>query len=97
LNNWYNELPPALQDKLGNFYDKMEGWLSNDEDAYLRYAFNKKLYYPWSMTAGLNYQINKKWMITAMYTFLGSREQLVLGFNWRFGFFGKTLLEGVEF
>jgi hypothetical protein len=97
LNNWYNGLPPNLQDDFSGFYDAMEGWLSNENDTYLYYEFNKSLAYPWSMTVGLNYQVNHRHTFAAIYTFLGSREQLVLSYNYRFGFKGKTLLSGVEF
>jgi hypothetical protein len=48
------------------------------------------------MTAGVNYQINHRYTLMAMYTFLGSREQLVLSFNYRFGFKGKNLMAGVN-
>ena len=96
LNDWYDELPGNQLETFSGFYDKMSGWLSNEGDTYLYYSFNKKLYYPWSMTVGANYQINHRYTVMAMYTFLGSREQLVLSFNYRFGFKGKTLLSGSE-
>lgn len=94
LDDWYNDLPDNQQDRLGDFYGAMSGWLSNEEGTILHYSFNKKLYYPWSATAGLNYQINKRYILMAMYTFLGSREQMVVSFNYRFGFKGKNVLAG---
>jgi hypothetical protein len=97
LDDWYNGLPPHEQELFGPIYDKIDGWLNNGKSGDLYYAFNKKLYYPWSMTVGANWQINKRWMGTALYTFLGSREQLTLGLNYRFGFKGKTLLSGTTF
>jgi hypothetical protein len=98
LNNWYGDLPESKQEEFGNIYDKLEGWLSNDGgDSYIYYTFSKKLFYPWSMTTGLNYQINKRYTVMALATYLGSRKQMVLSFNYRFGHKGKTLLSGVEF
>ncbi len=97
LDDWYDGLPANEQELFANFYDNMSGWLSDEEDTILYYQFDKKLYYPWSMTVGLNWQIDKRFMLTGLYTFLGSRQQMVIGFNYRFGFRGKTLLSGVEF
>jgi len=97
LEDWYNGLPPAEQELFADIYNKLDGWLNDGKDDNLYYDFNKKMYYPWAMTAGLNWQINKRWMVTGVYTFLGSREQLTLGLNYRFGFKGKTLLSGIEF
>lgn len=94
LDDWYTDLPINQQDGLGDFYNAMSGWLSNEEGTILHYTFNKKLYYPWSATAGVNYQINKRFILMAMYTFLGSREQMVVSFNYRFGFKGKNVLAG---
>jgi hypothetical protein len=96
LDNWYNGLTPEEQEKLGPIYNKIDDWLNGGEDD-LYYSFNKKLYHTWAMTLGLNYQINRRWMIEVIYTFLGSREQLTTGFNYRFGFKGKTILSGVTF
>jgi hypothetical protein len=46
------------------------------------------------MTLGANYQINHRWTINSIYTFLGSREQFIIGLNYRFGFKGKNLFVG---
>lgn len=94
LDDWYYDLPESQQDRLSDFHGAMSGWLSNEEGTILHYSFNKKLYYPWSATAGLNYQINKRYILMVMYTFLGSRDQLVVSLNYRFGFKGKNVLAG---
>lgn len=95
LDDWYDELPQNQQEAFAGMYDKLGNWLSDEEDTYLYYSFNKKLYYPWSMTLGVNYQINHRYIVMAMYTFLGSREQLLVSFNYRFGIKGKNYLKGV--
>jgi hypothetical protein len=96
LNDWYSELPQYQQETFREFYETLQAGLNGEEDKYIYYSFDKKLYYPWSMTAGVNYQINHRYILMAMYTFLGSREQLVISFNYRFGFKGKNLMEGVN-
>jgi hypothetical protein len=96
LNDWYDGLPQNVQTDLEDVYDRVEGWLSNDSDAYLYYTFDKKLYYPWSMTVGLNYQVTHRHIVMALYSFLGSREQLTLSYNYRFGFKGKNMLSGAK-
>jgi hypothetical protein len=78
------------------FYETLQGGLAGEGDKYLYYEFDKKLYYPWSMTVGINYQINRRYILDAIYTFLGSRNQLVIGFNYRFGFKGKNVLSGAN-
>lgn len=94
LNTWYNGLPPHLQDKFEPIYDKLEGWLSDDSDSLIYYGFNKKVPKPWSMTIGANYQINHRWDINTIYTFLGSRNQFTIGLNYRFGLKGKNMFAG---
>ena len=96
LNDWYDGLSVNNQNRLSDFYDGMEGWLSGSGTT-LHYTFDKNLYYPWSATIGANYSINKRFGLMAMYTFLGSREQLVLSFSYRFGFKGKNMLSSMEF
>ena len=87
LDDWYDELPQNQQKIFAGLYDKLNNWMSNEGDSYL--------YYPWSMTVGANYQINHRYTFMAMYTFLDSREQLVVSFNYRFGIKGKNILHGV--
>jgi opacity protein-like surface antigen len=94
LNNWWDGLGPKEQEKLQPLYDALSGWLEDDSDTIIYYGFNKKLPQAWSMTLGANYQINHRWSINTIYTFLGSREQFTLGLNYRFGFKGKNLFAG---
>jgi hypothetical protein len=47
------------------------------------------------MTLGVNYQLNHRWMFNSIYTFLGSREQITVSLNYRFGLRGKNFLEGL--
>jgi hypothetical protein len=95
LDAWYGELTDPAQELLGGIYDGLSSWLRNDESSFLYYKFDKSLYYPISMTVGVNYQLNHRWMFNGIYTFLGSREQITLSLNYRFGFRGKNFLEGL--
>jgi len=95
LEDWYNELPEYKQDAVSDLYEAFQSSLSGEGDEFIYYTFDKKLYYPWSMTVGVNYQINARFILDAFYTFLGSRNQLVVGVNYRFGFKGKNFMEGV--
>lgn len=95
LDDWYDELPQNQQNIFAGLYGNLNSWLSNEGDSFLYYSFNKKLHYPWSMTMGANYQINHRYTAMAMYTFLGSRVQLVLSFSYRFGIKGKNVLHGL--
>ncbi|MFK5856044.1 MAG: hypothetical protein QM503_07935, partial [Bacteroidota bacterium] len=97
LTDWYDELPQMQQETFREFYETIHGALGGEDDKYLYYEFDKKMPYPWSMTLGLDYQINHRYLLNAFYTFLGSRNQLVIGFNYRFGFKGKNVLAGVTF
>jgi len=96
LDDWYNELPYQQQEIFYDLYNTLDGFLSDGNDGELHYEFDKKLYYPWSMTVGASWQINKRWMLSGLYTFLGSREQFTAGLAYRFGWNGKTLLSGVQ-
>ena len=94
LNAWYGDLTSREQEVLAPIYDGLSGWLSRDESTFIYYSFNKRLYYPWSLSAGVNFQINHRYQLTGMYSFLGSREQIVLGLTYRFGWKGKNVLSG---
>jgi hypothetical protein len=97
LTDWYDELPQKQQETFKEFYETFHAALGGEGDKYIYYEFDKKMPYAWAMTVGLNYQINRRYILEAIYTFLGSRNQLVVGFNYRFGFKGKNVLSGVTF
>lgn len=95
LNNWYDDLPNTEQEVLAPIYNGASKWLSSEEPVELNYRFNKELYYPVSMNVGFNFQYNHRYNLTAIYSFLGSRSQLVVGLGYRFGWKGKNLLSGL--
>ena len=97
LDDWYDGLTDPEKAVFGGIYEGVSNYLNTPNETAIYYDFNKRLYYPVSMTLGLNYQLNPRWNFNAQYTFLGSREQFVFGFNYRFGLRGKNLMEGMTF
>ena len=95
LDAWYGDLNDTEQEIFGGLYNGLSGWLNNDEPINLHYNFDKRLNLPVSMTAGFNFQLNHRYQFNAIYTFLGSRQQLTFGVNYRFGFKGKNYLRGL--
>ena len=97
LDAWYEDLSDPQKEVFGGLYGGLSDWLNTPSDASIYYDFNKRLYYPVSMSLGVNYQLNPRWNFNGVYTFLGSREQFVFGFNYRFGIKGKNLMTGMTF
>ena len=95
LDDWYDDLSSTEQGVIGPIYNGISSWLNNEDPIELHYAFEKSLYYPLSLMVGFNFQINHRYNVTGLYTFLGSRDQIVVGLGYRFGFKGNNLLEGV--
>jgi hypothetical protein len=56
LDAWYGELTDPAQELMGGIYNGLSAWLRNDESSVLHFRFTKSLYYPVSMTLGVNYQ-----------------------------------------
>ncbi len=94
LNEWYNDLTNKEQEVLAPIYNGASKWLSSEDPLALNYRFNKKLYYPVSLNVGVNFQLSHRYTLTSTYSFLGSRNQLVIGLGYRFGWKGKNLLSG---
>jgi len=95
LDAWYGDLNDPQKEMFGELYNGLSGWLNAAEPINLHYDFNKRLNYPMSMTAGANFQLSHRYQFNAMYTFLGSRQQLTFGVSYRFGFKGKNYLRGL--
>ncbi len=95
LDGWYDNLTDREQEVLEPLYTGLDDWLSGTESTDLYYEFDKAFISPWSGNVGVNFQYNKRYTLTSIYSF-GSRKQLVLGLNYRFGFRGKNLLSGLQ-
>jgi hypothetical protein len=63
----------------------IDGALSNAETASVQYSLTKRPKDMWNFIVGSQFQLNKHLMIRAEYGFLGSRQQLTTGLQYRFG------------
>ena len=63
----------------------MDGALNDDEYATVQYSLDKNLKDKWNFIVGTQFQLNKHLMIRAEYGFLGSRQQFMVGLQYRFG------------
>ena len=101
VDEWWNDLSeqeqqnPANQakyetanrtlDAAGNLLNTVDGALNDDESASVQYSLTKTPKDMWNFVLGTQFQINKHFMIRAEYGFLGSRQQLITGLQYRFG------------
>lgn len=69
----------------GNFLDGINEALTDDKHASVQYSLDKRPKDMWNFIVGAQYQHNKHWMIRGEYGFLGSRQQIITGLQYRFG------------
>ncbi len=69
----------------GTFLNGLDEALTDDKHASVQYALDKRPKDMWNFIVGAQYQHSKHWMIRAEYGFLGSREQIITGLQYRFG------------
>jgi len=89
--DWYNELDPsnpvdnaqiqAADEILTPIVEKVD---ELDGDATVRYGMNKRPAAEWNMLLGVQYQVNKSWVIRSEGGFLGERTSFLLSLNYRF-------------
>jgi hypothetical protein len=72
-------------DAAGNLLNTVDGALNDDESATVQYSLNKRPKDMWNFVLGAQYQINKHFMVRAEAGFLGSRQQIITGLQYRFG------------
>ena len=68
----------------GEVLTSLDGALNDEETASVQYSLDKKLKDPWNFIVGSQYQLNKHWMIRGEIGFLGTREQVLVSFQYRF-------------
>ena len=102
LDNWWDNLTPVEQknpvniakkegnqkklDAAGNLLYGAEQGIHKIEDSTVEYELDKKPATMWNFLIGAQFQLNKKWMIRGEYGFLTSRQHVILGLQYRFGF-----------
>jgi hypothetical protein len=83
---WYDGLLPPLQDKVDNtpLPDIIERLEQADGSAIIRYGMDKQVKEEWNGIIGIQYQMNKRWMLRSEGGIIGDRKSLLLSLNYRF-------------
>jgi hypothetical protein len=69
----------------GSFLNSMDQALNDEDSATIQYSLDKRPKDMWNFVIGTQYQYSKHWMLRAEYGFLGSRNQVIAGLQYRFG------------
>ncbi|HEU5291391.1 MAG TPA: hypothetical protein VFU05_12155 [Cyclobacteriaceae bacterium] len=101
VDNWWNGLTSIEQKnpvniakyetanralaRAGGFLNSMDEALNDEQHASVQYSLDKRPKDMWNFIIGSQYQYNKHWMLRAEYGFLGSRQQVIAGLQYRFG------------
>jgi len=99
VDEWWNGLTPLEQQLNERIYDaaiaglqganelltRLEAAGSRVESSTIQYSLDKGQEQLWNFVVGSQFQLNKNWMIRMEYGFLGSRNQLIAGLQYRFG------------
>ncbi len=83
---WYDGLLPPLQDRVDNtpLPDIIERLEQADGSAIIRYGMDKQVKEEWNGVIGIQYQMNKRWMLRSEGGIIGDRKSLLLSLNYRF-------------
>lgn len=101
VDTWWANLTPTEQknplnaskyetanralDAAGNFLSGLDQALSDESYSTVQYSLDKRPKDMWNFIIGTQYQFNRHWMIRCEYGFLGSRNQVIAGLQYRFG------------
>ena len=101
VENWWNGLSPLEQknpvnvakyeganlalDRASGFLNSLDEALNDEQNASVQYSLDKRPKDMWNFIIGSQYQHNKHWMLRLEYGFLGSRQQIIAGLQYRFG------------
>jgi hypothetical protein len=101
VDEWWNDLSPQEQKNpvnvakyetaervlqtTGNVLNGVDAALNDEESASVQYSLTKTPKDMWNFVIGTQFQINKHFMLRAEYGFLGSRQQIITGLQYRFG------------
>jgi len=69
----------------GNFLNSLDQALNDEEHASVQYSLDKHPKDMWNFIVGSQYQYSKHWMVRLEYGFLGTRNQIIAGLQYRFG------------
>jgi hypothetical protein len=101
VDNWWNDLSSVEQKNpvniakyetanraltgAGNFFNGLDEALNDEQKASVQYSLDKRPKDMWNFVVGTQYQHNRHWMLRFEYGFLGSRNQVITGLQYRFG------------
>ena len=71
--------------RAGSFLNSMDEALNDEQNASVQYSLDKRPKDMWNFVLGTQYQYNKHWMLRLEGGFLGSRQQIIAGLQYRFG------------
>lgn len=80
----YNRAREALN-RANQVLTDAEGAVSSAENSTVQYSLDKQQTALWNLIVGAQYQHNKHWMIRSEVGFLGTRTQVLVGLQYRFG------------
>jgi hypothetical protein len=83
---WYDGLRPPVQDIVDGtpLPDLIERLAEADGSAIVRYGMQKQVKERWNGVFGVQYQMNKRWMLRTEGGIVGDRKSLLLSVNYRF-------------
>jgi hypothetical protein len=84
--NWYdNEATPAQKIVADQILTPIVEKIDNaDGESIVRYGMDKQVQQKWNGTLGIQYQLNKRWMLRSEVGFIGNRKSILASLNYRF-------------
>jgi len=80
----YNAANSALT-RAGELLASADNAVNTIATSTVQYSMDKRPKDPWNFIVGSQFQLDKHWMARGEYGFLGSRNQFILGLQYRFG------------
>src|SRR6187399_49533 len=80
----YNTANKALT-RAGEILASADNAINTIGTSTVQYSMDKRLKDAWNFIVGSQYQLNKHFMLRGEYGFLGSRQQFIVGMQYRFG------------
>jgi hypothetical protein len=75
----------ATLDRAGEILNAADAALTNIANSSVQYSMDKRVKDPWNFIVGSQYQLNKHLMVRLEVGFLGTRNQIMTGIQYRFG------------
>jgi len=84
--DWYNnEATPAQKLAADKILTPIVEKIDNaDGESIIRYGMDKQVQQKWNGTLGIQYQLNKRWMLRSEVGFIGNRKSILASLNYRF-------------